>query len=200
MSRVFSISRNHPYTTYYCPLAERKFTRPVGAAPAGAPPVGGHPVPVAMAAPPACRGRPSERLAARRCGGAAHLGWCWTGVSGWGRVAPQGCPGGTASGRATWEGWGARATARRHRPSQRASGRRRGCSLRHARPTLLPSAAAPAQRRRSPSCEECDRDTSMTRMRRPSRPSRFMPPPDNSSRCAYGAGGCSHEGPQAVLF
>jgi hypothetical protein len=23
--------------------------------------------------------------------GAANFGWCWTGVSGWSRVAPQGC-------------------------------------------------------------------------------------------------------------
>ncbi len=39
-------------------------------------------------------------------GGARRdFGWCWTGVSGWGRVAPQGCPGGKASGRATWDGW-----------------------------------------------------------------------------------------------
>lgn len=37
--------------------------------------------------------------------GAAHFDWCWTGVSAWGRGAPQGCPGGTASGWATWEGW-----------------------------------------------------------------------------------------------
>jgi hypothetical protein len=28
------------------------------------------------------------------------LGWCWTCAAGWGRVAPQGCPGGKASGRA----------------------------------------------------------------------------------------------------
>ena len=29
----------------------------------------------------------------------ADFGWRWIGVSGWGRVAPQGCPGRTASGR-----------------------------------------------------------------------------------------------------
>ena len=29
------------------------------------------------------------------------FGWCWTGVVGWGKVAPQGGPGGKASGRAT---------------------------------------------------------------------------------------------------
>ena len=48
-------------------------------------------------APPGRRGRPA---------GAAHstaerdCRWCWTGVSGWGRVAPQGCPGVKALGRA----------------------------------------------------------------------------------------------------
>jgi len=26
------------------------------------------------------------------------FGWCWTGTAGWDRVAPQGCPGRTASG------------------------------------------------------------------------------------------------------
>jgi hypothetical protein len=31
-------------------------------------------------------------------------GGCWTGVAGWERVAPQGCPGETASGRAPWAG------------------------------------------------------------------------------------------------
>src|ERR1700694_2937106 len=40
----------------------------------------------------------SVRRARRACGG------CWTGVAAWGRVAPQGCPGGKASGRAAWEG------------------------------------------------------------------------------------------------
>ena len=39
--------------------------------------------------------------------GAAHFGWGRTDVSGWGRIAPQGCPGGTASGQATREGGGA---------------------------------------------------------------------------------------------
>jgi hypothetical protein len=42
---------------------------------------------------------PPERPAAR---GSA----VWTSVSAWARGAPQGYPGVTASGRATWEGWG----------------------------------------------------------------------------------------------
>ena len=33
-------------------------------------------------------------------------GWCWTGGAGGGRVAPQACPGGTASGRAAGKGGG----------------------------------------------------------------------------------------------
>src|SRR5262249_60903398 len=33
------------------------------------------------------------------------FGGCWTCASGWDRVAPQGCTGAMASGRATWEGW-----------------------------------------------------------------------------------------------
>jgi hypothetical protein len=32
--------------------------------------------------------------------------WYWTGVTGWVRVAPQGCPGVQASGRAVGKGWG----------------------------------------------------------------------------------------------
>ena len=60
------------------------------------------------AAPSACRapcGRSAGAPEARRSTARRDFRWCWTGVSGWGRVAPQGCPGGTASGRATWEGW-----------------------------------------------------------------------------------------------
>ena len=34
------------------------------------------------------------------------FGWCWTGVSGWVRVAPQGCPGVKASGRAVCKAGG----------------------------------------------------------------------------------------------
>src|SRR5947209_19894621 len=45
-------------------LADRKFKRPFGAAPAGAPPSTPR---WQRAAPPACRGSPPERLAARRC-------------------------------------------------------------------------------------------------------------------------------------
>ena len=52
-----------------------------------APPAGRHPLP-AMATSPARRGSPPERLAARQCA-----------------ASPQGCPGGTAAGRVTWEGW-----------------------------------------------------------------------------------------------
>ncbi len=47
-----------------------------------------------------------ERPGARRCTALRGFGGYWTYASGWGGVAPQGCPGATASGRATWEGWG----------------------------------------------------------------------------------------------
>ena len=47
-----------------------------------------------------------ERHRARRSTALRGFGWCWTGASGWMRGAPQGCPGATASGRTTWEGWG----------------------------------------------------------------------------------------------
>jgi hypothetical protein len=53
-----------------------------------APPAGRHPLPAAMAMSPARRDSPPERLAARQCA-----------------ALPQGCPGGTAAGRVTWEGW-----------------------------------------------------------------------------------------------
>ena len=43
--------------------------------------------------------QPRQSAVERDCGGG------WTGVSEWGRGAPQGCPGGTAAGRATWDGW-----------------------------------------------------------------------------------------------
>src|SRR5215471_18227157 len=52
--------------------------------------------PLARACHPASRGSLPER-------GAAHFGWCWTGDSGWVKVAPQGCPWGTTARRATWE-------------------------------------------------------------------------------------------------
>ena len=55
---------------------------------------------------PARRGSPPERRAARAA--QRDFRWCWTGVSGWGRIVPQGYPGEKASGRATWEGGGAR--------------------------------------------------------------------------------------------
>ena len=83
-------------------LADRKFKRPFGAAPAGAPPQ--HP-PLAACRAPSVPRQPAGAARSEAVRGAAHFGWCWTGVSGWGRIAPQGCPGGTASGRATWEGW-----------------------------------------------------------------------------------------------
>ena len=51
----------------------------------------------ALAAHPA---RPGARRSTARRG----CGRCWTCVSGWGRVTPQGCPGAMASGRATWQG------------------------------------------------------------------------------------------------
>jgi hypothetical protein len=44
------------------------------------------------------------RPGARRSTALRGCGRCWTCVSGWGRVAPQGCPGAMASGRATWQG------------------------------------------------------------------------------------------------
>ena len=55
--------------------------------------------------PPSAPRPPAGAAAARRSAVQRDCGWCWTGVSGWGRVAPQGCPGGTASGRATEDGW-----------------------------------------------------------------------------------------------
>jgi len=74
--------------------ADRKFKRSFGAAPP-------HPG-LVRATPRAAAARRSSASEATR--GAAHVSWCWTGVSGWGRVAPQGCPGGTAAGRAPWVG------------------------------------------------------------------------------------------------
>ena len=67
---------------------------------------GGHPSPAALAAPPARLRRPPERPAARRRAAQRDFGWCWAGVSGWGRGAPQGCPGVKASGRAVWKAGG----------------------------------------------------------------------------------------------
>ena len=77
------------------------------------------PAPLSPATPP-------ERPGARRCTALRGLGWCWTDAAGWGRVAPQGCPGATASGRATgkaWEGHPTAAclTARRDVSSRQAS-------------------------------------------------------------------------------
>jgi hypothetical protein len=46
------------------------------------------------------------RPGARRRTALRGLGWCWTDAAGWSRVAPQGCPGATASGRATGKAWG----------------------------------------------------------------------------------------------
>src|SRR5262249_40627518 len=43
---------------------------------------------------------------ARRCTVLRGFGWCWTGAAGWGRVVPQGCPGATASERATGKAGG----------------------------------------------------------------------------------------------
>jgi hypothetical protein len=40
------------------------------------------------------------------------FGWGWTGVSQWGRVAPQGCPGATATGKAIGKAGGAMAGER----------------------------------------------------------------------------------------
>src|SRR5262245_20176733 len=45
----------------------------------------------------------SDASAARCRAVQCTLGWGWTGGSGWGRVAPQRCPGGAAGG-TTWEG------------------------------------------------------------------------------------------------
>jgi len=57
------------------------------------------PPPEHFPAPPARRGRPPAWPAARRSAAPRACGWCWTGGAGWGKVAPQGGPGGTASGR-----------------------------------------------------------------------------------------------------
>ena len=67
--------------------------------------VGGHPSLAALAAPPARRS-PPERPIPRRSAAQRDFGWCWTGVSGWGRVAPQECPGVKVSGRAVWKAGG----------------------------------------------------------------------------------------------
>ena len=73
--------------------ADRKFKRPFGATP----------IP---RRPPRSRLLPRTQGAADAPPEAAHSAaerdcrWCWTGVSGWGRVAPQGCPGVKASGKA----------------------------------------------------------------------------------------------------
>src|SRR5215831_20098969 len=88
--------------------ADRKFKRSFGAAP---PAARAPAAPLARACHPASRGSLPER-------GAAHFGWDWTGDSGWVKVAPQGCPGGTAARRATWEGW-RRAIAHRIAHAQR---------------------------------------------------------------------------------
>jgi len=59
------------------------------------------------AAPPASPASghvwPTARAALR------DVGWGWTGVAGWDRVALQGCPGGMASGRAGLERKGGKA-------------------------------------------------------------------------------------------
>src|SRR5215510_13387123 len=47
---------------------------------------------------PARCGRPAGVAPSQAECGVAHFRWCWTGVSGWGRVAPQGCPGGDSLG------------------------------------------------------------------------------------------------------
>jgi|SRR6266446_2298478 len=64
------------------------------------------PSPAATPCPRRVR-RPLERPAARRSAAQRDFGWGWTGAAGWGRVAPQGCPGATASGKAIVEGEGA---------------------------------------------------------------------------------------------
>jgi hypothetical protein len=55
---------------------------------------------------PSSPATPPERPGARRCTALRGLGWCWTDAAGWGRVVPRGCPGATASGRATGKAWG----------------------------------------------------------------------------------------------
>src|SRR5712692_892336 len=55
--------------------------------------------------PPGGPRQPAGAARSQAARGAAHCGWGWTGDSGWVKVAPQGCPGGTAARRATWEGW-----------------------------------------------------------------------------------------------
>ena len=49
---------------------------------------------------------PPQPAGAARSTAPRDLGWCWTGVAGWERIAPQGCPGGQASGRATGQAGG----------------------------------------------------------------------------------------------
>src|SRR5262245_28684617 len=71
-------------------------------------------------------GAPPERPGARRRTALRGCGWCWTGAAGWGRVVPQGCPGATASARATgkaggpsarwWRASGTRDLGRPRRP------------------------------------------------------------------------------------
>jgi hypothetical protein len=49
-------------------------------------------------------GRPPERLAAWSRAVQRDFGWRWTGAVGWGRVAPQGYPGGEGLGKDALEG------------------------------------------------------------------------------------------------
>ena len=73
--------------------------RPFGAGVLAAPPPAPTPRPWRFPRLQRAAATPPERPAARRSAVLLDFGWCWTGVSGWGRGAPQGGPGGTAPGR-----------------------------------------------------------------------------------------------------
>jgi len=61
---------------------------------------GATPIPRRVWRPQGAAAAPPERPTARWSAAERDWPWCWTGVSGWGRVAPQGGPGVKASGRA----------------------------------------------------------------------------------------------------
>jgi hypothetical protein len=88
-------------TTFHERIADRKNTRPCGAASAGAcppaPPAGGHAAPTALPARPGPHSSPAGAARSQAERGAARSG-----------QVPQGRPGAQASGRAVVEGWGGR--------------------------------------------------------------------------------------------
>src|SRR5262249_21349346 len=74
------------------------------------PPAGGAARSGHLTAPPRGAEATPDRPAAKRSSAPRSISGCWTGGAGWGREAPQGGPGGTASGRAAGKGGGQRCT------------------------------------------------------------------------------------------